>query len=139
MRHEPIRRALRLDLRGSLTEGQCLGLGEHIGKQQVMMPAQWVEGPRERDEIAWNKPRALMDQLIEGMLTVRSRLTPIDRPCVVIHCDPVDCYMLAIALHGELLEISRKALQILLIRQHRDGLSTEEVVVPDAEQPHEHR
>src|SRR6516165_1753069 len=132
MRHEPVRRALRLDLRGGLTEGQCLGLGEHIGKQQVMMPAQGIEGTRKCDEIAGYEPRPLMDQLIEGMLTVGPRLTPIDRPRVVIHCDPVDCYMLAVALHGELLEISRKALQILLIRQHRDGLSTEEVVVPDA-------
>ena len=31
VRHEPVRRALRLDLLGSLAEGQRLGLGEDIG------------------------------------------------------------------------------------------------------------
>ncbi len=47
--------------------------------------------------------------------------------------------MLAVALHGELLEIGRKALQILLVGQHGDGLGAEEVVVPEAEQAHQHR
>ena len=47
--------------------------------------------------------------------------------------------MLAVTLHGELLEIGGKALQILLVGQHGDGLGAEEVVVPDAKQTHQHR
>ena len=47
--------------------------------------------------------------------------------------------MLAVALHGELLEIGGKALQILLIGQHGDGLGAEEIVVPDGEQAQQHR
>ena len=47
--------------------------------------------------------------------------------------------MLAVALHGELLEIGGKALEILLVGQHGDGLGAEEIVVPDREQPHQHR
>jgi hypothetical protein len=38
-----------------------------------------------------------------------------------------------------LLKISRKSLEILLIRQDRDGLSAEKVVIPEREEAHEHR
>ena len=47
--------------------------------------------------------------------------------------------MLAVALHRQLLQVGREALQVLLVGQHRDRLRAEEVVVPDAEQPHQHR
>ena len=47
--------------------------------------------------------------------------------------------VLAVALHRQLLQIGRKALEILLVRQHGDRLGAEEVVVPDAEQAHQHR
>src|SRR5215472_13962045 len=126
MRHEPIRCALRLDLRGGLAEGQCLGLSEHIGKQHVMMPAQWVEGTRESDEIAGNKPRALMDQLIKGVLSIGAWLPPVDRTRLVVDGRTGERHVLAVALHCELLEVGRKALQILLIRKHGDGLRAEE-------------
>src|SRR6516165_8792517 len=73
------------------------------------------------------------------MLAIGPRLTPINRPRAVIHRKTIDCYVLAVALHGELLEIGRKALEVLLIRQHSDGLSAKEVIVPDAEQAHQNR
>ena len=47
--------------------------------------------------------------------------------------------MFAVALHGQLLQIGREALQVLLVRQHRHGLGAEEVSVPHAQEPHEHR
>ena len=47
--------------------------------------------------------------------------------------------MLAVALHRQLLQIGREALQVLVVRQHGDRLGAEEVGVPDAEQPHQHR
>ena len=47
--------------------------------------------------------------------------------------------MLAVALHGELLEICGKSFQILLVGQYGDGLGAEEIVVPDADQAHQHR
>ena len=47
--------------------------------------------------------------------------------------------MFAVALHRQLLEIGRESLQVLLVRQDRDGLGAEEVVVPDSQQTHEHR
>jgi len=47
--------------------------------------------------------------------------------------------MLAVALHGELLEIGGKALQILFVGKHGDRLGTEEIRVPNAKQAEQHR
>ena len=45
--------------------------------------------------------------------------------------------MLAVGLHGELLQVGREAVQILAVRQHGVALGTEEVDVPDVEQAHQ--
>ena len=47
--------------------------------------------------------------------------------------------MLAVALHRQLLQIGREALQILLVGQDGDGLRAEEIGVPERQQPHQHR
>src|SRR5262245_5514363 len=103
------------------------------------MPDQRVEWPDESDEIAGYEARALMDQLIERMLAVGARLSPKDRPGIVIDLYAIERDVLAVALHGELLEIRGKPLQVLFVGQHRDGLGAEEIVVPDADQTHQHR
>src|SRR4029450_3152252 len=91
------------------------------------------------DEVTGNKPGALMDQLIERVLTVGSWLAPKDRTRLIVHRRPAECHVLAVALHRQLLEIGRKALEILVVGQDRDRLRAEEIVVPDAEETHEHR
>src|ERR1700751_1349291 len=80
-----------------------------------------------------------MDQLIERVLTIGPGLTPVDRAGVVVGPNAVERDVLAVALHGQLLEVGGEALQILLIRQYSDGLSPEEIVVPDGKQAHQHR
>ncbi len=47
--------------------------------------------------------------------------------------------MLAVALHRQLLEVGREALEVLLIRQHGHRLRAEEVRVPDRQQAHQDR
>src|SRR5438093_245848 len=47
--------------------------------------------------------------------------------------------MFSVALHRQLLQICRETLQILLVRQDRDSLCAEKVVVPNGEQAHENR
>src|SRR5215475_2491254 len=103
-----------------------------------MMPPEPIERLTESDEITWDQPRSLVDQLVKRMLTVGSRLPPIDGTGIVIDPLTIDSHMFAVAFHGQLLQISRKALEILLIGQHRHGLRTEEVVVPDGQEAHEH-
>ena len=51
----------------------------------------------------------------------------------------VELHVFAVALHRELLQVGREAFEILFVRQHRDGLRAEEVVVPNRDQPHDHR
>ena len=70
MGNEAIRRALRLDLLARLTEGQRLGLREHVRQQEVVVPTERVQGVAEGDEVTGDETGALMDQLVEGMLAV---------------------------------------------------------------------
>src|SRR6266850_2711989 len=79
VRHEPVRCALSLDLVGSLAEGERLSLSEDICQEHVVMAAERVEWFCECDEVTRDHPRALMDQLIERVLAVRPRFTPVDR------------------------------------------------------------
>ena len=139
VRHEPVRRAFGLDLLGRLAERQRLGLGEDVRQQHVVVPAKRVERLGERDEVAGNEPRSLMDQLVEGVLAVGSRLAPVDGAGLVGDFVAIERDVLAVALHRQLLQIGREALQVLLVGQHRHGLGAEEVVVPDRQQAHEHR
>ena len=81
MWHQPIGRAFRADFRRGFAEGKGFALGEDIGQQLVVLLAQRVERLAERDEVARDQPRSLMDQLIEGMLAVGARFAPVDRPC----------------------------------------------------------
>src|SRR6266852_6271753 len=80
-----------------------------------------------------------MDQLVEGMLAIRSRLAPIHGTSRVTDLGAIERDVLAVALHRQLLQVSWKSLQILLVRQYSDGLRAEEIVVPDCEKSHEHR
>ena len=108
--HEPIRRALSFDLLGRLTEGQRFGLSEDVRQKHVMMSAERIERLVEGDEVTRDEPSPLMDQLIEGVLAVGSRLAPVDRSGVVVDVGPLERDMFAVTLHRQLLEIGWKAL-----------------------------
>ena len=72
-----------------------------------------------------------MNQLVERVLTVGSRFAPINRTGLVGYLLSVKRDMLAVAFHRQLLEIRRKAFQILFVGQDRDGLCAKKIVVPD--------
>ena len=71
--------AFGLDLFPGLAERQRLGLREEVGHQQVLVVADDLVGLREPDEVARDQLRALVDQLVVGVLAVRARLAPDDR------------------------------------------------------------
>src|SRR5215472_16346610 len=98
------------------------------------MPAEWVERLRERDEVAGNQPRPLMDQLIEGMLAIRSRFSPVDRAGIGLNGFAGQRDMFAVAFHRQLLKVRRESLEVLVVRENGHGLRAEKVVVPDAQQ-----
>src|SRR5215469_5606860 len=78
-----------------------------------------------------------MDELVEGVLTIGSGLTPEDRSCLVIHLGSLEGNVLAVALHRQLLEISGKTLQVLLVGKNSDRLRAEKIIVPDAQKSHQ--
>src|SRR5579863_5131177 len=122
MRHEPVRRALRLNLLRSLAKGQRFRLRENIGQEHVVMRPERIERLIERNEVARYQPGPLMDELIERMLTVGPRLAPIHRPRRIGYGSAIERDVLSVALHGQLLQIGGKTLEVLLVWQHRHGL-----------------
>src|SRR4030088_244320 len=101
-----------------------------------MMSAQGVERMAERNNIRGNQLRSLMDHLIERVLTIGSGLAPVDRSRLVINFDSLKRDVLAIALHSQLLEIGREALEVVLVRKHSNGLRAKKIVVPNGQEPH---
>ena len=83
MRDEPVRSAFRLHLLGRLAERQRLSLREDVGDQNVVMRPERIQRLVERDEIARDQPRSLVNQLVKRMLAVGARLAPVDGPGVV--------------------------------------------------------
>src|SRR5216683_5272782 len=114
MRNQPIRRAFGLNFGGSFAKRERFGLGKNIRQQYVVMTAQRGERVTKRNEITWDQPGPLVNQLIEGMLTVGSWFAPIDGTRIIVHDPPIQSHMFAVALHGQLLQVGGKALQVLL-------------------------
>ena len=88
VRHQPVGRSLGLDLLGRLAESQGLGLGKHVGHQQVVMVAQGIERLGKPDQVAGDQPRPLVDELVERMLAVGPRLAPVDGAGRIRHPAP---------------------------------------------------
>src|SRR6185295_6525276 len=126
-------------LGGGLAEGERLGLRDQVRGEQILMPAERVECPREADEVGRDQSRALMEELVVGVLTVGAGGAPDDRTGLVVHPPAVQVHRLAVRLHVELLEVERKPREVVAVRQHRVALRAEEVHVPDPEQAEQHR
>src|SRR6202050_1598806 len=104
-----------------------------------MVSAQRIERLRKGDEVARDEPCSLVNQLIERMLAVGSRFTPINWTRIVRNLFSVKPDVLAIAFHRELLEVGWEAFQVLFVGQDRDRLRPEKIVVPDRQKTHQHR
>ncbi|SVK52092.1 Uncharacterised protein [Acinetobacter baumannii] len=134
-----LRRELGFHRLQRLAERQRFGLGEEVGQQFGVVIAQRVMADGRRDEIARHQLGALVDQLVERMLTVSARLAPDDRAGLVIHRIAVAIDVLAVGFHVALLEVSGKTVHVLIVRQNGFGFGAEEVVVPNTDQCQQHR
>src|SRR5690606_9523160 len=105
------------------TERQRFGLGEEVRQQLRMVVGQWVVRNRRGDEIARYHFGTLVDQLVERVLAVGARLAPDDWASLVIHRVAVTVNVLAVGFHVALLEVGRKAVHVLVVRQNRFGFS----------------
>src|SRR6266700_1980548 len=103
------------------------------------MAAKRVQRPAKGDKVTRDEPGTLVNQLVEGVLTVGSRFTPVNRARRVADLGSIERDVLAVALHRQLLQVGWESLQVLFVRQDRNRLGTEEIVVPDAQESHEYR
>src|ERR1700733_785785 len=71
------------------------------------------------------------------MLAVGSRFAPIDWPGGIVNLGAIERNVLAVALHGQLLQIGWEPLEVLLVRQNRSSFGTEEIVIPHRQKPHQ--
>src|SRR5262252_1197649 len=99
VRNQPVRRALRLNLLGSLTEGQRFGLRKNIGQQHVVLPAKRIQRLGKRNEVTGDEPRPLVDQLVKRVLSVGARFPPVDRTSVPGDSFPLEGDVFSVALH----------------------------------------
>src|SRR5580704_4783834 len=136
--NEPLGRAFGFHLFGSFAECQRLGLRKDVRNEQIVVPPKPMQRLGKGDEVARDESGSLVNQLIERVLAVGSGFAPVDRASLVSHPLAGERNVLAIALHGQLLEVSRKPFQVLLVGQHSHRLRSKKIVVPDAEKTHQH-
>src|SRR5262249_3107547 len=100
MRNQPIRRPLGPGLLGWLSERKRFTLRKNIRQKYVVVLLKRMEWPRKCDEVAGNEQRSLMDHLIERMLTVGSRLSPVNGVGLVCDGSAIHRHTLTVTLHG---------------------------------------
>src|SRR5579885_3557816 len=125
--------AISLHLFGGLAKGQRLGLRKEVRHQQVMVMSERIQRLAEADKVAGNELCSLVNQLVKSVLPVRARLSPDNRPSLVVDTIAFQRHMLAIAFHVQLLEIRTQPAKVVIVGQNSHRLSAKEVVIPDAD------
>lgn len=93
-----------------------LGLGEEVTGQHllVLVVIDWVMALGGNDEVSRDKFGALVQELVEGVLGISGRLAEEDGAGSVFNHVIVAGHGLAIGFHGQLLEVGREAVEILV-------------------------
>jgi len=131
--------AFGTDLIGCLAYHERLGLGEVVAGEHLLVEVirDGVVALGGKDEIGRDQLGALVDELEEGVLGVGAWLAEEDGAGGVLGRGAVRCDGLAVGLHGELLEVGREAVEVLVEGGDKVGLCAEEVGVPHAEETSE--
>ena len=91
------------------------------------------------NEVTRDESGALVDQLVECMLSIGARLSPDNWPSAVSHPGATPGHILPIALHVSLLEVSCKSVKVLVIGKQSMRLRAIEVAIPDTQQSKDNR
>src|SRR5262249_49325012 len=98
------------------------------------MTSERIQRLAKADEVARNEFGALMDKLVIRVLAIRPRRPPNNWAGLIIDGSPVEGDVFAVALHIELFEVGAEFFQVLVVRQDRQRLRAEEIVVPQSDQ-----
>ena len=112
------------------SERECFCLGEDVGHQQVVMSTDGVQGISESDEVTWDESGALVDQLVERVLSVGAWFPPVDGTGIVVDNRAIESNAFAVAFHGELLEVGGEAFEVLIVWQNGLCVCLEEIHIP---------
>ncbi len=104
-----------------------------------MMLANGVVAHCRSQKICRHELCSLVHELIKCVLPVGPRLTPDDRPGLIVNFCAAAVNRFPVALHVALLKICREAMHVLVIGKYRLGLSAEKISIPDTKQRQDHR
>ena len=118
---------------------QGFALRQNVGYQNFMVIADFIMRNGRNNKIDRHNIRPLVNQLEKRMLNIRSRPAEQNRSRRIIDNFAVLVNKFAVALHIQLLQISRQITQILVIWHNRVALESEKVVIPNAQQRQNNR
>uniref|UniRef100_A0A2D4N154 Uncharacterized protein n=1 Tax=Micrurus spixii TaxID=129469 RepID=A0A2D4N154_9SAUR len=98
----------------------------------------WMLGLGWNQKVTRDHASTLMNQLVEGMLSIGSRFAPHDWSSIIVHTGALPCDVLPIRLHIPLLKVSSKAVHVLVIGQQRMSFCAVTVDVPDPQHRQQH-
>lgn len=122
-----------------LASHQRLSLSEKVGQQDIVVLGKGVVGLDGGQEITGGNAGSLMNQLVEGVLTVGTGLTDNPGASAVGDSLTVSVPVFAVRLHIALLEVGREAVHVLIVGEDGVDLGIEKVDVPDAEDGKDNR
>jgi hypothetical protein len=138
-RAHAVARAGLVGLRRGEAFHQRLRLGERVREQDLVVLPQRSHGLRHDDEVARGGVGALVQPLVERMLSRRLGATPHHRAGGEIDRVALQVHALAVRFHLELLQVGGQALQARGVREHRVARRTQRVAVPDTHQRQQRR
>ena len=111
-----LRRTLSLDLIRRLSDHERLGLGEEVGCKHllVLVALDRVVALGGEDEVGWDELGALVEKLVEGVLSVGGWLTEQNGTGCVLDIVAAAGDGLSVRLHGQLLEVGGEPVHVLV-------------------------
>lgn len=115
--HKLVGSTLSLDFIWGLADHKSLSLCEEIGGEHLLVLVLFdgVVALSSQDEISGNELGALVEELVERVLGVGGWLTKQDGTSGVLDVVAAAGDGLAVGLHGELLEVGREAVHVLVV------------------------
>lgn len=140
VRHQVIWGILGLDLLRGLSDHQSLGLSKEVGSEHalVLTTLNRVVRLDSKKEVGGNELCTLVKELEETMLRVCGGFTEQDRAGGVLDIVTRAGDSLSVALHGQLLEVGRESMEVLVKGSDQVSLSAKEVTVPDTQKTGNH-
>src|SRR5512135_188738 len=99
----------------------------------MMVLAHGVVRDSRSDKITGYDFCPLMDELVEGVLSVRTRFSPNHGPGLITDFATIPINIFSVAFHIALLKICGEPVHVLIVGQYGLGLGAKKIIVPDSD------